>query len=75
MFKTLGDSHYVISNVFSDSFILYFMCIPFEEFLSSTHAVIMNFGHHIVNDKLIFSLFEFPLRCFQHNELIFAITT
>jgi hypothetical protein len=60
--KPLGDSHYVISNGLSDSFVLCFMCLSWEGFLSSTHAVIMNFGHHIVNDKLIFSLIEFPLR-------------
>jgi hypothetical protein len=51
MFKPLRDSHYVISNDFSDSLVYVFMCLPWEGFLSSTHAVIMDFGHHIVNDN------------------------
>jgi hypothetical protein len=34
-----------------------------KDFLVKTlMSVIMNFGYHIVNDKLIFSLFEFSLR-------------
>ncbi len=64
MFKPLGDSHYVISNGFSDSFILCFMCIPWEGFLSSTHTVIMNLVITLWMTKLIFSLIEFPLRLF-----------
>jgi hypothetical protein len=56
---------------------LVFSCAFLEkDFLVKTlMSVIMNFGHHIVNDKLIFNLFEFSLRCFQHNKLYFAITT
>jgi hypothetical protein len=47
---------------FSDSLVLYFY-VPENDFLVKTHmSVIMNFGHHIVNDKLIFNLIEFPLR-------------
>jgi hypothetical protein len=64
MFKPLGDSHYVISNGFSDSLVLCFSCAFLEkDFLVKTlMSVIMNFVHHIVNDKLVFSLIEFPLR-------------
>jgi hypothetical protein len=62
MFKPLGDSHYVISNGFSDSFILCFMCLPWEGFLSSTHAVIINLVITLWMTKLIFSLIELPLR-------------
>jgi hypothetical protein len=64
MFKPLGDSHYVISNVFSDSLVLCFLCAFLEkDFLVKTlMSVIMNFGHHIVNDKLVFNLIEFSLR-------------
>jgi hypothetical protein len=64
MFKPLRDSHYVISNGFSDSLVLCFSCVFLEkDFLVKTlMSVIMNFGHHIVNDKLVFSLIEFPLR-------------
>jgi hypothetical protein len=50
MFKSLRDSHYIISNEFSDSLVLY-SHVP-EGFISSrAHAVIMDFGHHIVNDN------------------------
>jgi hypothetical protein len=50
MFKPLRDSHYVISNDFND---LLFLCSHVSEgFLSSrAHVVIMDFGHHIVNDN------------------------
>jgi hypothetical protein len=48
MFKPLRDSHYVISNGFSDSLVLS-SHVP-EGFLSSrAHVVIIDFGHHIVN--------------------------
>jgi hypothetical protein len=50
MFKPLSDSHYVVSNDFSDLLVL---CshVP-EGFLSSrAHAVIMDFDHHIMNDN------------------------
>jgi hypothetical protein len=37
--------------------------VPENDFLVKTHmSAIMNFGHHIVNDKLIFNLIEFSLR-------------
>jgi hypothetical protein len=53
MFKSLRDSHYKISNVFSDSLVFMFSCAFLEkDFLVKTLIfVIMDFGHHIVNDN------------------------
>jgi hypothetical protein len=52
MFKPLRDSHYVISNDFSDSLVLCSYVPSSEGFLSSSaHAVIIDFYHHIVNNN------------------------